>query len=450
MSGAARGLAMSAILVATFANYLTFTVLTVALGPVGDEFHASLDDVAWVTIAPALVSGLLTPAFGSLGDRIGRARVFRLGLGLFTLGTLAAAVAPSLAMLILARVLTGVGSAAAMPTGIALATDLYPPERRATPMGYWTMVTALAPALGVLGGPIIEWMSWRALFAVQLPFALIALLVSLRYVPESRGSGEGRFDYVGATLLGASFFLLTLAANRASHWGLTSTPVIAAVGVGGAMLVSVLPIERRDASPVDPLETLRDHIVRASLAGRSLMYAVHMGSFLLLPVFLRDLRGLGPAAISWVLLPRPLAMGLAAPLSARLTRRFAPAGIVILGVSAMLLGVGSLLLVGTRGGTSELLPSLVLMGFGLGFTQTVTATEITERTPPDDLGTSAAMLAIATALSGSLGSAVLLALATRPGVPRIDAYRDAFLASTLLCVIALAVAVRRAMYGRGR
>lgn len=448
MSAPSRGVAMTGILVATFANYLTFTVLTVALGPIASELHASLDDVAWVTLAPALVSGLLTPGFGSLGDRIGRRSIFLLGLTAFTLGTVGSAFAPSLAWLVAARVLTGIGSAASMPTGIALATDLYEPAERTVPMSRWTTVTALAPALGVLGGPIIEWWSWRALFAVQLPFALLALGVAARYVPESKGEPGGRFDYAGATLLGAAFFLLTLAANRANDWGLRSSAIVGSTLVAGALLVAVVYVERRVSRPVVPMQTLRDPVVRLALAGRSLMYAVHMGSFLLLPSYLREVHALGPAAVSLVLLPRPVAMGVAAPLSATLSRRLPASVVMLLGVSSMLVGVFALVAVDPDDSTLALLPSLLAMGAGLGVTQTVTAAEITGRTAASDLGASGAMLAIATALAGSLGSATLLAFATRPGVSREIAYHDAFLASAALSVMTLVLAIRQHVLSR--
>lgn len=436
-----RGVALFAILVATFANYLTITVLTIALAPVAREMHASIDDAAWVTIAPALFSGLLTPAFGKLADRHGRRKVFRWGLLLFVFGTLGSALATNLGELIAARVITGIGSAASMPSGIALATSLFAPRERAVPMGYWTSVTAFAPAIGVsLGGSVIDHFSWRWLFIGQIPFALGSLVAAFVAVPESEGSDDGSFDYAGATLLGGSFFLLTLAANRGNAWGLSSSRLWIATLVAVAALVALVRVEKRVANPVVPLRAMADPIVRLALLGRSLMYAVHMGSFLLLPLYLLDLGGRSATEISLILLPRPLAMGFAAPLAARLTRRFGASAVLVLGVAAMFVGITSLVFLAPDDDAVALLPSLLGMGFGLGLSQTVTASEIAGRTPREDLGASSAMLAIATALSGSLGSALLLAVATRTSAAPERAFRDAFVGCSVVCALALATA----------
>jgi EmrB/QacA subfamily drug resistance transporter len=442
MSPSRRAIALAAILVATFANYLTITVLTIALRPVATEMHATIDDVAWVTIAPALFSGLLTPAFGKLADRLGRRLVFRFGLVLFLAGTIGSAVAPTLFWLIASRVLTGIGSAASMPSGIALATSLYAADERTVPMGYWTSVTAFAPAIGVLlGGSVIEHLSWRWLFVGQIPFALGSLAVAFVAVPESEGSDEGRFDHMGAVLLGASFFLLTLAANRANAWGFTSLPVASAALVAGLALAGVVYVERRVDNPVVPIRALSEPVVRFALAGRSLMYAVHMGSFVLLPLYLLDVGGRTPSEIAWMLLPRPVAMGFAAPIATRLVRSFGSSPVLVLGVSAMLVGIASLAFIEPSDDALALLPGLVGMGLGLGLSQTVTASEIAGRTAEEDLGSASAMLAIATALSGSLGSAALLAFATRPNVEPARAYQESFMACAVVCVLALITAL---------
>lgn len=445
IEGRRRVVALAAILVATFANFLTITVLTIAIGPIAHEMHASTEDAAWVTIAPALFSGLLTPAFGKLADRLGRRFVFRIGLAIFCVGTLGSGLAPNLAWLILSRVITGIGAAASMPSAVALATSLYAPRERTVPMGYWTSITALAPAIGVsLGGSVIDHFSWRWLFFGQLPFALGSLVAAFVAVPESRGSKEGRFDWLGAMLLGGSFLLFTLAANRANAWGFTSFGVVALTLLAAASMAGVVYVERRVAHPVVPLEALRDEVVRLALIGRALMYAVHMGSFLLLPLYLLQVGGRSATEVSLLLLPRPLAMGVAAPIAARLVTRLGANAVLVGGVAAMLVGISSLVFIAPTDGAMVLMPSLVGMGLGLGMSQTVTASEIASRTPEHDLGSASAMLAISTALSGSLGSAALLAVASRANVAPGRAYRDAFVTCAVVCLLALITAVAHA------
>lgn len=205
--------------------------------------------------------------------------------------------------------------------------------------------------------------------------------------------------------------------------------------------MAVVYVERRASHPVVPVRALAEPVVRLALLGRSLMYAVHMGSFMLLPLYLLDIGHRTPSEIALLLLPRPLAMGFAGPLASRFASRFGAAALLAFGVTTMLVGVASLALLGRNPTAWTLMPSLVGMGLGLGLSQTMTASEIAERTEPQDLGASSAMLAIATALSGSLGSAGLLAFATRPGTDPVRAYHDAFAACTVICGLALVTAL---------
>lgn len=440
-----------AILLSTFANYLTITILTIALRPITIAFGADVDDAAWVQLAPALVSGLLTPAAGKLADDLGRLLVFRLGVVFTSLGTLGCALAPTLAALVGARVLTGIGTALAMPSGLALASALYPPEQRSIPVGYWTSITAFAPALGVLvGGAVVEQLSWRYLFVGQLPFSALSLLLTVGSLEESRTETRGRFDALGALLFGSAVFALTLASNRGNDWGWTSPAVLFLFAVTFVFFAFFLAVEKRVETPVLPLALLGDPVVVWATAARSLMYAVHMGSFIVLPLFLMDIAGRTPGEVALALMPRPIAMGFAAPLVPLLGERFGRTRTTVAGALLMLLGVSTMPFLGPDSSYGFLLVGLVCMGTGLGVSQTMTASEVAARAPLDDLGATSALLSISTAVSGTVGTAVLLALATREGAPSADAYQSSFVASALLSGVALLTAFRFAAVRRSQ
>lgn len=446
---ASRRRVLVAVLLSTFASYLTITILTIALRPIATYFGDALADTVWVTLGPLLSSGLLVPACGRLCDRFGRVRTFVIGVVVTTIGTIASAFAPTLLVLVLARVLTGVGFALTTPAGLALVTSLYAPEERHVPVGYWTMITALAPALGVLlGGLLIEHVSWRFLFIGQIPFG-IASLALIRDLYIEQGPRDTRpFDTEGALLLGGLVTTLTLAVNRGSEWGFASKRVLALFAVSAIALAVLVPVERRAEAPVVPRLLVRDATIFWGTMTRGLLNGVHMGNFVVLPLFLMDVAHMGPVVVSLALAPRPLAMGLAAPMASRLATVSSAPRLTVLAALSMLVGAAALVRLTPDFAYPSLLFSLLLMGGGLGLGQTSTGGEVSGRSPEEDLGAISALLTITTTISGSLATALFLSLATDASfAPRV-AFRHAFLACAALGVVTLFSAARFAHAAR--
>lgn len=444
-----RRRALVAVLLATFANYFTITILTIALRPITDYFDAHIADAVWVTLGPLLTSGLLIPASGRLCDRWGRVPTFIAGAIVTTFGTIASAFAPSLVMLIAARVVTGVGFALATPAGLALVTSLYEPSERHVPVGYWTMITALAPALGVLvGGLLIEHVSWRWLFIGQIPFG-VASLVLMRGMRFDAGVKDTRpFDLFGASLLGGAVTALTLAFNRGAAWGWSSTPIIALIAGALVAFAALVPVERASPAPVVPRIAVTDAAIRWGTLTRGLLNGVHMGNFVVLPLYLMDVAHMGPVAVSLALAPRPLAMGIASPLASRLAGFTSAPRLTVFAALSMLVGASALIFLAPGFTYASLLFSLVLMGAGLGFGQTSTGGEVSGRSAEEDLGAISALLTITTTISGSLATALFLSLATdQSREPRI-AFKRAFVACTCLGVVTLVSAMRFARAAR--
>lgn len=438
-----------AVLLSTFANYFTITILTIALRPIATYFEAPLADAVWVTLVPLLVSGMLVPACGRLCDRWGRARTFVAGASVTILGTTLSALAPTLGVLVLARFFTGVGFALTTPAGLAVVTALYDPGERHVPVGYWTMITALAPALGVLvGGLLVEHVTWRGLFVVQIPFGLGSLAL-MRGIDLPDGEAVPRpFDALGALLLGGAVTALTYAVNRGATWGFTSPRMLGAALFAAVALLVLVPVERRAAAPVLPLVALRDPAIRWGTLTRGLLNGVHMGNFVVLPLFLLDVAGMGPTAASLALAPRPLAMGIAAPIASRLATRASAAWLTVLAAASMLVGAGALVFLRRGFSYPSLLASLLLMGGGLGLGQTSTGGDVSGRTRDADLGAVSALLTITTTISGSLATALFLALATDADVAPQVAFTRAFTACSGLGVVTLFAAVRFALAAR--
>ncbi len=416
--GTSRPRALAAVLLATFSGNLTLTILTIALEPIARDLDVTVDDTAWLTLAPMIVAALLTPLSGRLADRFGRANAWRGGFALTTAGIALSAIAPELYSLIGARVLTGIGGGITFTSGLALVTSLYPAEERAKPVGLWTMASALSPTLGVLvGGALVDAIGWRALFWAQLPFCAVAWLlgVGLRDAPREQTAARA-FDAAGAVLGGLLLFALLFGINRLPHVGwqhpLALVPLVASV-----LAVPVfVRIERRAEEPVFPLRFGSHAILRACLVGRGIIQAVYMGSFIVLPILLMDAdgRALSAAEVSLWLVPRPLSMALVGPIMARYGDRIPAGGAAVTGAVLVTLGVAGLALLEVDTPYAFLLGLLVMKGLGLGLTHTGTGAIFTARAGDEDLGAASAAIALVATLGASVGMAVMLSAYSGP------------------------------------
>lgn len=410
-SASKRRWVLFVVLLAAFTTNLTLTILTIALVPIAEHFAASVSDAAWITLAPIVVTAVLTPAAGRAADRFGRKRVWMSGFVVSILGIAASGVAPSLGALIAARVVTGAGVAAVTPAGLALATAAWPPAKRGLPIGWWTSTVALSPALGVIvGGFVVDYLSWRWLFYLQLPLALIALVLAARMLRDEPATSSAPFDGLGAVLGAALVFALLFGVNRGPAWG-WSSPAVLACGLVFFVSVPLFVVaERRAAEPVVPLELLTDPPMRSALAARALASAVYMGSFMILPVLLMEVGGWAPAAVALALAPRPAAMALVGPFVGRFSTRVDPARLATAGGLLLTFALTGLALYSPASSYLWLLAALILKGAALACTHTGTATIVTARAPDAELGTVSGMLAITTSVANALGMALLLSL----------------------------------------
>jgi EmrB/QacA subfamily drug resistance transporter len=450
---ARRRAVVAAVSLAAFATNLTLTILTIAVKPIAEAFDATASDAAWITIGPMVVTAVLTPAASRAADSYGRKRVWLIGFALAIAGIALSGWAWSLPVLIIARLLTGVGTSAVFPSGLAIAVSVYPPERRGVPVGLWTSVMAFSPALGVIvGGLAIDLLSWRWLFHAQLPLALVAFAIAVVVFDEQRDPEPARFDVGGAALVASIVLTLLLVLNRGPTWGWLSWPTVGCLGAAVAAWPVFLAVERRAAQPVLPLELFRDRAIRWAILSRSMLNGVYMGAFLILPLYLLGIAGWSPGVVALSLVPRPLAMGITGPLAGRLVR---PSNA---GVFAML---GSLLIVLPLAFFAFLQPdtpypimavALVMQGTGLGLAQTSTGSIVAWRTRPEQLATASGVLSITSTLANSVGMALLLSLVVLGGGEQAaPAYRLAFgTAAALASVAMVAAAILARVLGEDR
>src|SRR5215213_9229573 len=317
---------------AVFLSILDLFIVNIAFHDLRGDFEgASLSGVSWVLTTYAIVyAAVLVPA-GRLGDLYGRRLLFVIGLGLFTLGSALCAVAPTLELLVAARVLQGIGAAALTPNSLGLVLPLYPPEKRSTVIGAWAGIGAVGASIAPpLGGLLVE-VSWRLIFLVNIPLGLIAIVLALRLAPEVRDARATRLpDLLGIALLVAAVGLLTLGLTQGPHWGWDERVLgafVAAAVLGAVFLRRCA----RHPAPVVELALLR--VPAFALAGLStfLFSAGFAGLLLGNVIFFTEVWDYSVLEAGFAFAPGPAMAATAAVLSSRLTTRIRPAALGVPG-----------------------------------------------------------------------------------------------------------------------
>jgi MFS family permease len=429
-----------------FVSNVTLTVVTVALPTIAHDVHADPASTNWVTLGPMLVVALFTTPAGRAADAYGRKLVWLMGFGLALLGMLGSALAPSLPLLLLARLLTGLGNALLVPAALAISTALYPPEQRAIPVGYWTSTVALSPLLGVVaGGYLLEAMSWRWLFGLQVLLGVPPFIAAWLGFVEERFPTTGRFDWEGSLAIALASVSAMLGATWLGTYGLLDARVGAAVLACCAASAWAISAEKRAVNPLVPPALIADRVVWLSMVSRLTLNFTYMGAFMTLPYLLQELWRYSPGRASLLMLFRPLAMGLAGPLAGRLVLRFGAARLVVWGAWAILVATAAFL--GLDAEPNDLLLALGLgvAGLGLGLSSPGSVAVVAARVGSDMLGTVSGIMTLTATLGNALGMAALFAVVQAAGGVRdAGAYRLSFAAGTLVVLVGMWASLRLA------
>ena len=346
--------------------FLDGTVVNVALPDIGRDLNASTSDLQWILNGYLLTLASLILLGGSLGDRHGRRRIFVFGVGLFTAASLLCAIAPTVEMLIFARLLQGIGGALLTPGSLAMIEASFRPGDRARAIGAWSGLGGVAAALGPLvGGYLVDAVSWRAIFLINLPLGIFVMAMAPRHVPETRDpTATGRLDVAGATLVGLGLAGTTYALIEAPNG---AGPLEVVAGVGGVIaLVAFLLVERRSANPMMPLDIFASRQFSAANLVTFVVYAALGGFFFLFVAFLQISLGYSPIAAGAASLPVTALMLLFSARSGALAQRIGAR--IPLTVGPLVIAVGLLLLTTIDPGDSyvtSVLPALIVFGIGL-------------------------------------------------------------------------------------
>lgn len=436
---------LGSVLAGLFATGWTITSLTAALPFIREEFATTNSAVAWVVAAPFLLRSVFVPAFGKMGDLLGRKRVWLWGFALTSFFNVLSGFAPGIGFLVATRVLAAVAGAAVAPSSMALIAEAFEPEERVKAMGWWSATIAVSPLLGVVtGGFLIEAFSWRWLFYSQLPFGLVALGLGIVVLRESRSPARQRFDYPGAALSVVGLSALLIVFNQGESWGWTSPAIVWAgvIAVGG--LVAFALVEVRSPHPVIPVRYFRSRRFTAALAMNTFGQFAYMGAFFITSLMLRDVFAYSAAAVALGVAPRAASLGVMGPVGANLTPRLGGKTLAVTGM--VFIVVSNLLLATVDAGTEYLvgiLPGLVIAGFGLGLIGPQASATVTNEADPGDLSAASGAFAMFVSVGQSMGIAVmqvLVAVHARGGAASADDYAFSYLIGGLICSVGLVAA----------
>jgi EmrB/QacA subfamily drug resistance transporter len=416
-STAGRGVLAATVLGSGLAQ-LDGTVVNVALPRIGKDLDAGLTALQWTVNAYTLtLSGLLLLG-GSLGDRLGRRRIFVIGVIWFTIASAGCAAAPTADLLIAMRALQGIGGALLTPGSLAILEAVFRKEDRAAAVGAWSGLGGVATAIGpVVGGVLVGaagW-GWRLVFLINLPLAVVVVWLSARYVPETRDEeSTGRLDVAGALLAAVGLALLVYGLTEGPQRSWSAAELICVVA-GAAVLVGFVLTEAFGNAPMMPLSLFRSRTFSATNAVTLVVYAALSGAIFLIPVQLQRVSGFSPVEAGSALLPVTAVMLVLSSRMGRLAQRIGPRWPMTVGPIIAGAGLAMLVRVGADASyAADVLPAMLVFGLGLAATVAPLTATVLAAAP-------ARLIGVASAVNNDVARvAGLLAVAVLPGLAGIS------------------------------
>jgi len=416
-----RWWALGAMCFALFMIMLDNTVVNVALPSIQRSLHASTASLEWTVNAYTLSFAVLLVTGGRLGDLFGRRKLFLAGVVVFAGSSAAIGFSPNDTWLVAWRAVQGSGAALMMPATLSIITNAFPAEERGRAIGTWAGVSALALAIGpVLGGFLVESVSWQSIFFLNLPVAVAAVFVTFFAVRESRDETVARtvdLPGVGTLTIGLAALVLALIKGNGWHWGSTRELVLYATALIG--LSSFALIETRRRVPMVDFSFFRSRsFLGANIVAFIVSFAM-LAMFFFLALYMQNIRGYTPLQAGVRFLPSTLMIVLIAPIAGRLADRVGPRPLMTFGllcVSGSLLWQSSLTI---SSAYSALLPGFVLMGIGMAFVMSPMSTAAMNAVEPAKAGVASGILSMSRMVGGTFGVAVLGALVSTLGSSKL-------------------------------
>jgi EmrB/QacA subfamily drug resistance transporter len=447
-----RWLIMAVAVIGSFMSVLDSTIVNIALATLGDAFHESVNTIQWVVTAYLLALGVSIPIAGYLADRFGPRRVFTASLAAFTAGSFLCGIAPNLQVLIVFRVVQGLGGGSLLPLAMAMVFNAFPAGERGKAMGMMGVPTLLAPAIGpTLGGWLVEDVSWRWIFYVNIPIGIAAVALALLWLPKDNPqhpAGNRKFDVTGILLSALGTSLVLYSVSEIPDKGWDSSVVLITGALGLIALLAFGWVELHVADPVLDIRLFRSAaFFSANVANCLLSASLFTGTFLV-PLFLQGVAGKSPIEAGFAIVPRALAAAAFMPVGGRLYDRFGVKLPTALGLAILLPASLALVTINVDYAGWWLATILIFIGIGLGLSAMPLSAACLAAAGPAAGARASSLVNVTRQLVASMGVAVVATFlasritahsgaATSPLDAALFGYHDAFVLSALLGLPAL-------------
>jgi EmrB/QacA subfamily drug resistance transporter len=379
------------VLAGLFATGFTFTILANSLDSIARDLHSDVGTLQWVISGPMLIYAFGMPLLGKAGDIYGHRRVYVLGFAGFTVAAALTALAWSGPSLIAIRLIGSVEGAATGPASMALILTVFDRGDRVKAMGWWSLVGAGAPVIGlVAGGPIVDAFGWRWLFVIQAPIAAIALAVAVLILHETPRQARVPVDVRGALTLATAVASVLFALNRAPTWGWTNPAILVLIVLSPVAIIGFVTMERRMSYPLLPLDLFRRRNFAAPIAALFFVNFAYMGGFILAPQLLRKLFAFSVSRTSLVTLFRPLAFSISAPVAGYVAAQVGERPSAVVGAAMVAASMGVFALAVVQHSLPLVIVALAVSGIGMGVSSPSLTATVANAVDADQLGVASA------------------------------------------------------------
>jgi EmrB/QacA subfamily drug resistance transporter len=438
--------------IALFMVVLDNLVVTTALPSIREDLGATIQSLEWTVNAYTLTFAVLLLTGAALGDRFGRKRMFGIGLGIFTLSSAAAALAPSTEALIAARAVQGAGAAAVLPLTLTLLSEAFPAGRRGLVLGLWSGISGLAVAIGPLvGGAVVDGISWNWIFWINVPIGLALIPLAARRLTESHGPAR-HLDFPGLALGGFGLLGVVYGIVRGNELGWTSATVMASIGAGVVLLAAFIAWELRAPHPMLPMRFFRSRAFAAANGVGFIMSFGVFGSIFLLAPFLQVTQGLSPLEAGIRTLPWTAMPMLVAPVAGVLSDRIGSRPLMATGLALQAGALAWLAAVSTTTVPyAELVLPFIMAGAGMALVFAPSANAVLGSVRQSETGQASGATNAIRELGGVMGIAVLAAVFSASGsYESPQAYSDGMVPAVWVGAAVLAVGALVALLIPGR
>ena len=435
---------LAACVLASSLSFVEGSVLNVALPAIRASYGAGAAEVQWVVNAYLLPLSALLLLGGALGDHYGRRRLLVTGTGLFAAASLVCALAPSLGVLLVARAAQGVGAALLLPNSLALLNAAYQGEKRGRAVGIWAAAGAASAAVApLIGGWLVDNVGWPAIFTINLPLAAGAILLTVKFVPESLDKGAARTDYPGAILATLGLGGATYGLTRWSSSGNFDMIAIATIAIGLAMLVAFLWVEaRRGEKAMMPLGMFADPCFSGLNLLTFLLYGAFGAAMLMIPYVLISAGGYSPVQAGLAMLPLPILLTVASPPMGSLAGRFGPRWFLVAGPLVVAAGMALGQRIGADTGYwTSVFPAMTAMAAGMAIAVAPLTASVLGSVDERHVGTASGFNSAVARVGGLIATALLGVVLSREGEALIAGFHLSLIGAAIAAVAASAAAL---------